>query len=165
MLHPRVSFPAASPAHGGDTLSCGQHPITSWPGGARELGLVGRLCQGCDKGLADRSPPQTHRREAVRGAFAALRVFVMPGGEAENPQWGEAVSWQEVGERWWRDVAPEGCKKEHGPPRCCASLWETAQVRALRGARGAEICLPPSAWPEIGAVGSACRDAAPGVPS
>lgn len=34
---------------------------------------------------AARSPlPQTHRREAVRGAFAALLLFVALGREAEN---------------------------------------------------------------------------------
>lgn len=37
-------------------------------------------CQG-----AIRSPPQTHWREAVRGAFAALLLFVMLGKEAETP--------------------------------------------------------------------------------
>lgn len=79
----------------------------------------------------------------------------------KHSQWGEALSWQR-----WRAVAPEGCTKERGAPHhCCASPREAAQAWAQRGVRGAETCLPPAAHPAIGAVGSAGRDAAPGVPS
>lgn len=58
-----------------------------------------------------------------------------------------------------------GCTKEHGPPHCWASPQETAQTGVRRDARGAQPCLPPSAHPAMGAVASACRGAAPGIPS
>lgn len=158
MLHTAVSFPSESPTRGENTLCRAQHPA-SLSRGAGELELAGSLCQGCDKGL---SPARGSLRTGCQGASAALHVLAMLVMEGKTHAVSEVTL---VAAAWGAVVEECGSTKERGPPHCWASPRESAQTRVLRNARGAQICLPPSAHPAMGTVASACRGAAPGVPS
>lgn len=157
MLHTGVSFPAASPARSRDALCRAQYR-TSVSRGAAELRLAGSLCQGCDKGLTHaRGPLETGCQEAS----AALHALVMLVMEAENTRSGRSHTGgsslgSSSGEMWMY-------KGAWSSPVLGIPLGSSSNSGAKGCKAGPD--LPPSAHPAMGAVASACRPAAPGVPS